>query len=174
MWRISRLRILALSGFILLAGCAQSGLRIGNTVTLCCPGSYGNYGSYGVQVAEMPLFLQDWLLEMFDRAFQERGMTRNDQVNDLVVTLRYRHVNLNAEKQDIDPLIRQESFGEELRYIAVVEISMRESASGDPVWGGEISRIHTVSPGEYMHEGPARAAFLETFRDLLAAYPGRD
>ncbi|MFM1896518.1 MAG: hypothetical protein RLZZ385_1592 [Pseudomonadota bacterium] len=139
-----------------------------------CPGNYNNYDAYGVEVVDMPLFLRDWVVDMFDSAFQEHGMERNDRINDLIVTLSYRHVNLNAEQQDINPFIRQESIEEELRYIAVVEISMRETATGTPVWSGEISRIHTVSPGEYMHEGPARVAFLETFRDLLSNYPSRD
>ena len=54
------------------------------------------------------------------------------------------------------------------------EIAMRETATGDVVWAGEVSRLHTVYPGEYMHEGPAREAFLETFRDLLSHYPRPD
>lgn len=158
----------------MLASCAATGPRIGNTLTLCCPGNYANYEDYGVRVENMPLFLRSWVTEMFDSAFQERGMTRNDQINDLVVTLSYRHVNLDPETQDINPFVRQESIDVELRYIAVIEITMRETGSGEEVWAGEISRIHTVSPGEFMHEGPARVAFLETFRDLLADYPGRD
>lgn len=159
---------------LLLAGCAQSGLKIGNTVTLCCPGNYNNYEDYGLQTRDMPLFLAPWVVEMFDAAFQEKGMTRNDQINDLIVTLSYKHVNLDPETQDIDPFIRQESIDVELRYIAVIEISMRETATGQVVWAGEVSRIHNVTPGEYMHEGNARVAFLETFRDLLNQYPSRD
>lgn len=168
------MKTLSLVGVLVLAGCAQSGLQVGNTVTLCCPGNYNNYQEYGVEVVDMPLFLRDWMVEMFDSAFQEIGMARNDRMNDIIVTLRYRHVNLMPETEDINPFIRQENIETELRYIAVVEISMRETATGTVVWGGEISRIHTVTPGEYMHEGPARLAFQETFRDLLSNYPRAD
>lgn len=171
---IRKWRTLLLACLLVVGGCAQSGLRIGNTVTLCCPGNYNNYEEYGVEVVDMPLFLSEWVVDMFDAAFQEKGMARDDRINDLIVTLSYRHVNLDAEQQNINPFIRQESIEVELRYIAVVEVSMRETATGQEVWAGEISRIHTVSPGEYMHEGPARVAFLETFRDLLASYPSRD
>ena len=122
----------------------------------------------------MPLFLSDWVVEMFDSAMQEKRLTRDDQINDLIITLSYRHVNLNPEQQDINPFIRPEAIDVELRYIAVVEISMRETATGQEVWAGEVSRIHTVTPGEYMHEGPARVAFQETFRDLLNSYPSPD
>jgi hypothetical protein len=86
----------------------------------------------------------------------------------------YQHVNLDPETEDINPFIRQETIDVELRYIAVINISMRETRSGEEVWAGQVSRIHTVTPGEYMHEGPARVAFQETFRDLLINYPGRD
>jgi hypothetical protein len=160
---------------MVLAGCAgNAGLRIGNSVTLCCPGNYGNYASYGVEAVELPIFLRNYVVEEFDTAFQERGLTRNDERSDLIVTLSYRHVNLDPEQQDIDPFARMETANAELRYIANIDISMRERAGGRVVWGGTISRIHTVSPGEYMHQDYARPAFLETFRDLLSNYPGRE
>ncbi|MCB1671345.1 MAG: DUF4136 domain-containing protein [Gammaproteobacteria bacterium] len=171
---VKRMKAALLIVMLVFTGCAQTGLRIGNTVTLCCPGNYADYDAYRLQTENMPIFLRDWIVDMFDTAFQEHGMERNDQVNDLIVTLTYQHVNLDPETEDINPFIRQESIDVELRYIAVVNVSMRETRTGEEVWAGQISRIHTVSPGEYMHEGNARVAFLETFRDLLSNYPGRD
>jgi len=167
-------KMFSLALLLILAGCTQTGPRIGNTVTLCCPGNYANYEAYRLQTENMPLFLRDWVEDMFDSAFQELSMERNDQINDLIVTLTYEHVNLNPEQEDINPFIRQESIDVELRYIAVVNISMRETSSGEEVWAGSVSRIHTVTPGEYMHEGRARVAFLETFRDVLRNYPAPD
>ena len=171
---LRRMKVAVLALMLVFTGCAQTGLQVGNTVTLCCPGSYTDYEEYRLQTEDMPLFLSDWIEDMFDSAFQELGMQRNDQINDLFVTLSYQHVNLNPAQQDINPFIRQESIDVELRYIAVVNISMRETRTDDEVWAGQISRIHTVSPGEYMHEGRARVAFLETFRDMLRNYPARD
>ena len=174
MRNLKRMKAALLVLVLAVTGCAQSGLRIGNSVTLCCPGNYADYEAYRLQTEEMPLFLSDWAVEMFDSAFQERGLERNDQINDLIVTLSYEHVNLDPETEDVNPFIRQETIDVELRYIAVIGISMRETRSGEEVWAGQVSRIHTVSPGEFMHEGPARVAFQETFRDLLTNYPGRD
>ncbi len=154
-----------------LSSCAQNGLQIGNSLTLCCPGNYQSYEVYGIQTENMPIFLRDYVIDEFELAFGELGLERNDQINDLIVTLTYEHVNLNAEQEDIDPFFRSESISEDLRYIAVVDINMRETATGKSVWGGKISRIHTVSPGEYMHEDRARGAFLQTFRNLLESYP---
>tara|TARA_R110001592_G_scaffold211099_1_gene462790 strand:+ start:33 stop:557 length:525 start_codon:yes stop_codon:yes gene_type:complete len=154
-----------------LTACSSTEPRIGNTVTLCCPGNYANYRSYGVEDAGVPIFMRDYVITEFDTAFQELGMTRNDGSGDIVVNLSYRHVNLDSEQQDIDPLMRVESMTVELRYIANIDISMRERAGGKIVWEGTISRIHTVQPGEYMHEEGASTAFLMTFRDLLTEYP---
>lgn len=171
--KISKAVVFVLMG-LFLASCATGpGMRIGNTVTLCCPGNYDSYTTFGVETVDMPIFLRDYMVSEFDRAFQERGLTRDDQRSDLIVTLSYRHVNLDPETQNIDPFVRMESINVELNYIAAIDIAMRERAGGKAVWGGQISRIHSVSPGEYMHESSASAAFLETFQDLLEAYPSR-
>lgn len=167
------MRTLALGALmIVLAACAGSpGMKIGNTVTLCCPGDYASYRSYGVEAVTLPLFLRDYVVAQFDTAFQEKGVTRNDQRSDLVVNLAYRHVNLNPEQQTIDPFIRMESMNVELDYIAAIDITIRERTGGKVVWGGTVSRLHSVQPGEYMHSASAAAAFLETFRDVLKEYP---
>lgn len=115
--------------------------------------------------------MREYVITEFDTAFQELGMVRNDGNSDIVVNLNYRHVNLDSQQQDIDPLMRVESMTVELRYIANIDISMRERAGGKIVWEGTISRIHSVQPGEYMHEEGASAAFLATFRNLLKEYP---
>jgi hypothetical protein len=155
-----------------LVSCAGSqGMKIGNTVTLCCPGDYATYKSYGIEAVTLPLFLRDYAVAQFDTAFQEKGLARNDQRSELIVNLAYRHVNLNPDQQTIDPFIRMESMNVELDYIAAIDITIRERSGGKVVWGGTVSRLHSVQPGEYMHQGAATAAFLETFRDVLSEYP---
>lgn len=156
----------------ILAACSSNpGMRIGNTVTLCCPGDYASYNTYAIEAIGLPIFLRDYVVAEFDGAFQEHGMARNDARSDIVVNLNYRHVNLNPEQQAIDPFIRMESMNMELDYIANIDITMRERTGGKVIWAGTVSRIHSVQPGEYMHEGGARSAFLATFRDLLSEYP---
>lgn len=162
----------ALFSLIVFTACSSNaGMRIGNTVTLCCPGDYANYDSYAIEVEELPVFLRDYVVTEFDIAFQELGMVRNDSSGDIVVNLTYRHVSLDPEQQDIDPFTRIESMSTTIDYIANIDITMRERISGKAVWGGTISHVHSVSPGEYMHEEGAKPAFLKTFRDLLSEYP---
>lgn len=166
---------------ITLCACTQNSLKIGNAVNICCPGDYASYHTFGVETEELPLFMRDYVVEEFSHALAGRGLTRNDQINDLRVTLSYRHVNLNAEQQHIDPFVRQpivegeivdgENIDVELRYVATIDIVMRETETDKIVWAGEVHRIHTVSPGEYMHTPRAVAAFRETFEDLLQHYP---
>lgn len=158
----------------LLSACAQNPSKIGHSVTLCCPGNYSDYQAYGLETVNMPRFFRDYVIEEFDKAFQEKGLVRNDRINDLQVTLRYRHVNLRPEQEEVDPFVRQENINVELSYIATVIIEMRETATGNLVWEGQIHRIHRVSPGEYMHEDAARGAFLMAFREVLGSYPALD
>jgi|APSaa5957512535_1039671.scaffolds.fasta_scaffold07730_4 hypothetical protein len=154
-----------------LAACAQNSLQIGTNLSLCCPGTYSEYSDYALRTEDIPLFLREYVIAEFDAAFQEKGLARNDQINDLQVALRYQHISLNSQQQDIDPFIRVESITEELDYIARIEIEIIETQSDEMVWSGEISRIHQVVPGEYMHEERARPAFRQAFRAVLASYP---
>lgn len=164
-------QLLVISVSLILSSCAQTGGQIGTSVDLCCPGDYNDYDDYGIATVDMPLFLRDYVVEEFEAAFAEKGLSRNDQINDLRVEMRYNHINLRQDQQDINPFVRVEMLTEELSYIAEIEIRMLETATRNPVWAGSISRIHHVTPGEYMHEGPARAEFGQAFRRMLENYP---
>lgn len=119
----------------------------------------------------MPLFLRDYVANEFDIAIQEKGLNRNDQINDLRIVLRYNHVNLFPAQQDIDPFVRRGSSNVELNYIATLEVEMYETRTSELVWAGSVSRIHSVVPGEYMHEDRAGPEFQAAFRKLLNDYP---
>lgn len=168
--RVSRWSAL-LAGLFLLAGCARDFMQIGAATTLCCPGDYDSYRAYTVVDDSMPVFLRDYVEEEFDAAFQEKGLVRNDRLNDVIVTLQYNHINLNPEQQDIDPFDGQIESDERLRYVARVDILVHETDSGKQVWGGRINRIHSVRPGSYMHEDRARPEFRAAFLEALESYP---
>ena len=72
----------------LLASCAQYSTQIGSNLTVCCPGNYGEYQEYSVRTVDMPVFLQEYVTAEFDAAFAEKGLTRNDRMNDLQILLR--------------------------------------------------------------------------------------
>lgn len=166
-------RVFTISAIVLLAACAQTGAQIGHSVHLCCPGNYAEYSEYGVELREMPAFLSDYVVAEFDRAFQEKGVTRNDNRNQLRATLSYRHVNLNPEQQEIDPFERRIEDDVVLRYEATIMVEIRESASGRVVYAGQINHLHSVTPGEFMHEERARPEFANAFRAMLESYPKR-
>ena len=168
------LRLLATLPLLLLAACAQNTMQIGTDLEVCCPGAYSTYRDYRIEVVDMPLFLRDYVITEFEQAFQEKGLTRNQQGADLRVVISYNHINLDAAQEDIDPFQRVEAMTTQLHYIAEIEIEMFETGSGELVWAGAISRIHQVTPGEYMHEDRARIAFRQAFRSVLASYPPLD
>jgi hypothetical protein len=167
----TRVLLSLLISLAILAGCAQNPRQVGHSLTVCCPGDYGRYEQFSVEAVELPYFLRDYMVDEFTRAFEEKGLVRDDRINDVKVTLRYHHVNLKPEQEDIDPFVRMEGMNAELSYVANVLVEMRETATDKLVWAGRIHRIHHVSPGEYMHEDSARGEILMAFRDLLANYP---
>lgn len=175
MYRLSAVFRRFLPGILLLAltGCAGEYAQIGAATTDCCPGDYQAYESYTVDDQTLPGFLREYVSGEFDAVFQEKGLVRNDRINDLVVTLEYNHINLRPEQEEIDPFAEQIQSEERLRYVAQIRIRIHESDSGELVWGGQISRIHSVLPGSYMHEERARPAFQEAFREALSSYPAR-
>lgn len=166
--------VIAFAILLLPIACTQTGSQIGTSLTLCCPGNYENYTEYRLETDNVPLFLRDYVIDELQLALQEVGLERNDTLHDLRVVMRYQHINLNADQEDIDPFIRLESLNVNLNYIARLEIEMFETATNNLIWSGNISRIHQVTPGEYMHEDRARPEFLIAFRRLLEDYPGSD
>lgn len=156
---------------VLLGGCASGGSRIGSSPLFCCPGDYASYSEYSLKTEGLPLFLRGYVMTQFQRAFDEKGLARNDQVHDIEVMLKYNHINLSPQQQEIDPFIRIESLNVELNYVAQIQIEINETATGERVWAGVISRIHQVTPGEYMHEECAKPAFCEAFKQVLSNYP---
>lgn len=164
-------KVVFLSILLGSTACAQTSLQIGHSVNLCCPGSYGEYKEYRLETQDIPSFLSDYVVSEFDSVFQEKGLIRNDSRNQVRITLSYQHVNLNPEQEAIDPFERQLEEDVTLRYIATIVVDIRESSTGEMVWSGQINRIHTVIPGEYMHEDVARPEFAGAFREMLATYP---
>ena len=167
------LLVLVLFPFVLLSCNAGNGMRIGANVRLCCPGHYDQYQQYSLVAPDMPVFLRDYVVLEFDLAMREKGLTRNEGEKQLNIVLSYNHVNLAPEQEDIDPFVRTSAVSTELYYMAVIEVEMYEEATGELVWAGSISRIHHVTPGEYMHADRARPEFQSAFSRLLEAYPGR-
>jgi hypothetical protein len=116
-----------------LASCAQCSTQIGSNLTVCCPGNYGGYQEYSVRTGGMPVFLQEYVTAEFDAAFAEKGLTRNDRMNDLQILLHYDHINLSSEQESIDPFVRVEAMNVELNYVAAIDIEIRETATDDIV-----------------------------------------
>jgi len=86
-----------------------------------------------VRTVDMPVFLQEYVTAEFDAAFAEKGLTRNDRMNDLQILLRYNHINLSSEQESIDPFKRVEAMNVELNYVAAIDIEIRETATNDIV-----------------------------------------
>ena len=57
------------------------------------------------------------------------------------------------------------------KFIAEVDMEMRNTVTRELIWSGSMRRIHNVYEGSYMHDAPARAAMRQALMDIFADYP---
>ena len=172
-------KVMLLTGLLILAACTTPAYQ-GITVTSPSAGSTspglaeqlatGTIRSFEVSAQQIPAFLGPIIVSNFSVALAERGLQPVSSDGDLVVSLRY-------EQSDIESEVLHDSFDEQLaeggetRFNARIVAEFRQRDSSRLLWQGHIQRLHTVSPGEYMHTGRASVALLSAFRDLLQDIP---
>ncbi|MGH1470595.1 MAG: hypothetical protein ACRBCS_05340 [Cellvibrionaceae bacterium] len=167
--------------FLSLIGCATHSPNIGYSASQCCTkeltvADFTQLSTYAVTTQDIPSFLNDMVLEEFNKAFEEKGFKSIASDADLAVTLTYQHTNLDNRQSHIDPLTPHETMNIELHYIASILVTITKSTQSEDhtiLWTGKINRTHRVSPGEYMHDNNTRGAFLIAFRNLLKEFPNK-
>ena len=94
---------LCASMFVVIAcmtgGCMNPNLGVGVSVSDCCqPGLYA-YRSYGITIRNSPEFLKPYMLDGMSQALLDKGLIRDDENHDLLVTLTYQQTDLKEELQ---------------------------------------------------------------------------
>lgn len=126
--------------------------------------------SFHVRADKIPAFLGPIIVSNFSVAMAEKGLQPVTSGGAAEVILRYEQDNL-LQQPDADSFDEQMAQGGETRFVARIVAEVTASGGDTIVWRGSISRLHTVSPGEYMHTGRASVALLSAFRDMLESYP---
>ncbi|MEX2365157.1 MAG: hypothetical protein WD601_01030 [Pseudohongiellaceae bacterium] len=141
--------------------------RIDTAVTHCC--GDGGQKTFTVHAEDIPAFLGPLMVSNFSVAFANLGMQPVQEDGDLEVELRYEQDNLSRDRKrdDFDEAI---ATGDSMRFFARIAIDVRDATTGNLVWSGQIQRLHTVGPGDYMHTGPASIAIFEAFTRVLQGY----
>jgi hypothetical protein len=153
-----------------LAGCASPG-DVSHKLEYCCGTNEVPLSSYTIQLNDIPGFLVPYLRDELIAALAEKGMREVPSGGQANVSLTYSEIYPDAGQAVVD-----DGFGDPLatarsrQFVAVVTLEIRRAANGAEVLRGTLSRMHTVSVGEYMHER-ARTAIRAGFDRLLKRLP---
>ena len=155
---------------LLLAGCASDG-EVSHKLEYCCGPPGPALSNYSLALVNVPGFLLPYLRDELQPALLAKGLTQVNADPTALVTLTYSEVYPDADEplpQDgfADPMLSARSR----RFIAVVTLEIRRADDGAEILRGTLSRMHTVSVGEYMHP-KARRPIRMGFDQLLKRLP---
>ena len=160
---------------LMLVGCATSP-DISTDVEYCCKAPRPDIHTYRIEFANMPEFLKPMLRDEVAIVLDRKGLEYTEGDAHAVLKLTYVHNLLPNEAPDT----RKNTFAEPLpaggnaRFLAEVDVEMRDAVSADLLWSGRMVRAHNVPMGAYMHDAPAREAIRKAFAALFADYPVGD
>lgn len=161
---------LALIACSMLASCGSLP-SVATNVDYCCQTGTEGVKTFRVQFEDMPEFLKPMLRDEASIVLGAKGLeyTEGDAHAVLVMTF------INRTMESIDEA-RDEGWetiapGGGVRFIAEVQLEMKEIVSGDLMLSGTMGRVHNVYEGSYMHDAPARTAMRNAFLTIFEDYP---
>lgn len=128
--------------------------------------------SYSVRLEGMPGFLEPFFRDELVAALAARGATQAPANGDAEFVLRYEQTPLGPERPNAAIGDRNDALGdrnerqEPARFVARVDLSLRLRGDPNTTHLGSLSRVHTVTTGEYMHQR-ARLQIRQGFERLL-------
>src|SRR5262249_1677247 len=126
--------------------------------------------SYSLKLVNVPGFLVPYLRDELEAALVAKGLTHVNADPTAFVTLTYSEIYPDPEPLPddgfADPMLSERSR----RFIALVTVDIQRAADGAELLRGTLSRMHTVTVGEYMHD-KARVPIREGFEQLLKPLP---
>ncbi len=157
------MRFLSILLASLLTGCVSSNGEIGASVETCCPKPAAD--TFSIETVKVPKFLETLMITNLSSVLSANGLQPLERNAALKVTVSYEQDELPIASR-FSNFDERVSEGGDVRFVARIIVEVRDEA-GQLVFDGSIDRIHEVSPGEYMHTGPASIAIHDAFQALL-------
>jgi hypothetical protein len=129
--------------------------------------------TFRVEFEGMPEFLKPMLRDEAAIVLHTKGLDYTEGDAHAVLKMTYVHNVLPAEtpQSPLDGSWERHSALDPIRFMAEVDLELRDSVSRELVWSGTMFRTHHVQVGAYMHDVPARKAMRDAFTVLFADYP---
>ena len=156
----------------LLAACGTLP-GIATDVSYCCETGTEGIATFRVEFEDTPEFLKPMLRDEASIVLGSKGVEYTEGDAHSILHMTFVNRTLSTEEQrELDSWEKVAPAGG-VRFIAEVQIELRNSVNRDLLWSGSMRRIHNVYEGSYMHDSPARAAMRQAFMDIFAEYPNR-
>jgi hypothetical protein len=157
-------------GLMLLASCASSP-GISTDISYCCRPIAESIYTYRVEFEDTPEFLKPMLRDSVSIVLDSKGLQYTEGEAHAILAMRYVDRTLTRQEEtDIESWERVAPGGG-IRFMAVVEMEMTDSVTGERIWAGSMQRVHNVYEGSYMHDEPAKAAMRVAFMEIFAGFP---
>ncbi|MDH4071775.1 MAG: DUF4136 domain-containing protein [Gammaproteobacteria bacterium] len=154
----------------LLSGCVSQP-TIATDVSYCCQTGTEGISTFRVEFEDTPEFLKPMLRDEAATALNTRGLRYTEGEAHAVLRMTFINKTLERDQERVEAWERTAPGGG-VRFIALVELELTDSVTGERLFSGSMQRVHTVYEGSYMHDAPARAAMREAFTEMFAGYPG--
>ena len=154
-----------------LAGCAAAP-GISTNVSYCCRPLTDQVHTFRIEFEDTPEFLKPMLRDSAATVLNDKGLQYTEGDADAILNMTFINKTLERDQERIESWETTAPAGG-VRFVALVELAMTHSVTGEQVWSGSMQRVHTVYEGSYMHDEPARDAMYDAFMDMFADYPDR-
>jgi hypothetical protein len=158
---------------LMLTGCGSMP-QVSTDVTYCCHAATPGINTYRVEFEDTPEFLKPMLRDEAALVLDAKGLEYTEGDADAVLLMRFENITLTREEEEQLESWERLAPGGGVRFMARVELEMRNSVTRDTIWSASMQRLHNVYEGSYMHDAPARAAMRAAFMEIFADYPNRD
>ncbi len=157
-------------GYLAVAAC-ESLPAISTDVTYCCRPAAELVHSFRVEFEDTPEFLKPMLRDEASIVLASKGLDYTEGDADAVLTFTYIDTPIATDETDRDKAGESDAPGVGTRFLAKVQVELKNSVTGELISSGSVSRTHNVTVGSYMHETPARQAMRKAFVELFSDYP---
>ena len=159
-----------IAGSILFAACSSLP-TIATDVTYCCQTGYEGIRTYRIEFEEMPEFLKPMLRDEASLVLDTKGLEYTEGEAHAILLMTFINRTLSSDESARDEAWETISPGGGVRFIAEVQLELKNSVTGEKLWAGSMGRVHNVYEGSYMHDAPAKSAMRNAFLEIFADYP---
>lgn len=154
----------------ILASCGSLP-QIGTNVAYCSNVNLERIRTYRVEFADTPEFLKPMLRDESSIVLNLKGLDYVEGDAHAILLMTYVNRTLESGEAARDEAWETIAPGGGVRFIAEVQLEMKDAVSQEMIWAGSMARVHNVYEGSYMHDAPARAAMRNAFLEMFADFP---